>query len=247
MSWIHTNSRGRWAMARAMLVILGLVGVVPWRVTAQQAPPATPPWPGFYYYDQPSARYGSDLVRLNRPYVLQELKATGQQRSRIDAVMAALRRQQVGSRPPYTEVSPAQREAEWEKVRQMVKQAHEQVAAILTPGQMQRLRQIHLQYNGAFALQEDDIATELGLTPEQRRQIRRIYQEHFRAVIVPASKLRDAEAERAEIRRFRQVYQRNQRRILAVLTGEQQDHFLQMLGRPLPNLEDTLLFRLRKR
>jgi Spy/CpxP family protein refolding chaperone len=189
---------------------------------------------------------GRDLERLNRPYVLQELKVTDSQRARIDAVMADLRREQAKSLPPWGELSRAQREAEIEKLGRMVEQAHDQVAAILTPSQMQRLRQIHFQYEGAFALREDDIAAELGLTPQQRQQIQKIYREHIRAVTVPASLARDPKAERAEVRRFRQVYQRNQRRILAVLTGEQRDRFLQMLGRPLPNLEHTFLFRLRK-
>jgi len=241
MKWIRRNSRGRWAMAGAMLVTLGLVGIVPWRVTAQATPagPAKVPWPGFYAVDQPDERAGQDLVRLNRPSVRADLKLTADQLARVDAAMAALRREQA-------RILQSMRQPEWDKLVPSVKQAHQQVAAILTPGQMDRLRQIHLQYTGAFALQEDDIAVELRLTPEQRQQIQRIYKEHIRSVTVRSPRVQDPKAERAELRRFRQVYQRNQRRTLALLTHEQRDQFLQMLGPPLPNLEDTLLFRLRK-
>jgi hypothetical protein len=178
-------------------------------------------------------------VRLNRPSVRADLKLTADQLARVDAAMAVLRREQA-------RILRSMRQPEWDKLWSSVKQAHQQVAAILTPGQMDRLRQIHLQYDGAFAFQENDVAEELRLTPEQRQQIQRIYKEHVRAVTVPSSLSRDPKAEQAATRNFGHIYRQNQSRILAVLTGEQRNQFLRMLGRPLRNLEDSFLFRLRK-
>jgi hypothetical protein len=59
-------------------------------------------------------------------------------------------------------------------------EAHEdELEEVLTAAQLKRVRQIYLQSQGLFALKDPTIVKELGLTSEQRSQIRDIEREMF--------------------------------------------------------------------
>ena len=75
-------------------------------------------------------------------------------------------------------MKPQQREKEMQSHRQ---KSHEKLAALLKETlkaeQLKRLRQLELQQQGAFALGRPEIAKELKITVEQRKQLMGVVQE----------------------------------------------------------------------
>jgi serine/threonine protein kinase len=108
-------------------------------------------------------------MMLSESSVQEDLKVSTEQQSRLNVVFREIRDHGPLRMQDMPQTSRAERS------QQLLKEmrAHETaIAAILTPIQLARLKQIALQMSGIEAFREPEIAAKLNLTSEQREQIR---------------------------------------------------------------------------
>jgi tRNA A-37 threonylcarbamoyl transferase component Bud32 len=114
-------------------------------------------------------RGATHFYLLCQPVVLDDLGLTGDQRARMKELTARMGKEWAESFRDIGLVPPAERS------RRVIAQARTSEAdlhAILTAGQLARLRQIGLQSEGPGAFRDPEVAAELGLTAEQRDRVR---------------------------------------------------------------------------
>ncbi|TVQ02444.1 MAG: hypothetical protein EA381_03240 [Planctomycetaceae bacterium] len=129
--------------------------------------------------DLKSLQADRESMLLTLPHVLADLRLDSNQQ---DALQQWLRQKEPlwpsGDGPDdANEWTPGR----WQQLRIAAARESEQtLGEILSQQQRTRLRQIALQWQGARALQDPDVAERLGLTGEQKRQIREIESEFRR-------------------------------------------------------------------
>jgi hypothetical protein len=117
-----------------------------------------------------SMRAGRDNFLLKEAGVLDDLQATPAQRERI----VKLRGQAQAAWELWKATDEMSDKGTGPCRPDFFREFDAAIATLLTPQQSGRLRQIALQWQGPRALLEFDVATELKLTSEQKRQMRRI-------------------------------------------------------------------------
>jgi hypothetical protein len=126
----------------------------------------------------------------------------------------------------------AEQRAEFEKqMQERAREEKEKLTEILLPHQIKRLNEIFIQQAGAAALQDEDIAKELGISDAQKAklvEVRQANQEATGAQMREAFQL-DEDARRAK---FEEIRKANDAKLLAVLTPDQQKKFDAMKGKP---------------
>jgi serine/threonine protein kinase len=169
--------------------------------------------------DLAALRAASQLHLLCQPAVLDELHLSDDQRPRVKEFCTRVGKEWAASLADVGRVSHA------ERGRRAVERARAyevEVSGLLTPAQRTRLRQIGLQAEGPGAFSEPEVVAELGLTAEQRDQIRTIEDETLfgwmRGPRPTEPGARDRPASE---------------RTLAVLTEEQLRRWRAMTGEPL--------------
>ena len=127
--------------------------------------------------------------------------------------------------------TPEQR-AEFEKQMQdRAREEKEKLAEILLPHQIKRLTEIFIQQAGAAALQDEDVAKEVGISDAQKAklaEVRQANQDSSRDQMREAFQL-DDDARRAKFEEIRKV---SDAKLLAVLTSDQQKKFEALKGKP---------------
>jgi serine/threonine protein kinase len=114
------------------------------------------------------------LWLLREPAVQKDLKLTAEQQPQLAALLARLG----GRRPePLADLRSLSAEERRQRIQTLTQQNDQAIAAVLTPPQVQRLRQIALQRRGLSAVTEPDIAELLQLTASQRTQLRRLQEQ----------------------------------------------------------------------
>ncbi len=175
-------------------------------------------------------RAARQLYLLAQPAVLDDLRLDEGQRRQVQKFAARVGWQWFKSRRSLGRLSPA------ERGRRALKNARAneaELAAILTPAQQARLRQVGLQAEGPAAFRDPDVVAALKLTPGQRERIRNIEDEEF------FRRLRSAGAGVAQAELGRRPGPKAGtagERILAVLTAEQRRRWQEMSGSPLKGL-----------
>ncbi len=160
--------------------------------------------------DGESGSEGFSLLRV--PKVQADLKMTEQQKVQVLALSMELR-------------NP--------------KELGKQLREILTPTQLQRLKQIRLQVEGPAAINSHETATALGLTREQRQKLKTIQQEVAERMrdIFRSMKDLTVDERRAKMPETLEKLQRFRteatERALAVLTPEQRAKLDKMQGKKL--------------
>jgi hypothetical protein len=131
-------------------------------------------------------------------------------------------------------VAPEDREKELAAYRE---RAQEKLTAFLEGAlkrdQLGRLGQLELQQHGLFALLRPDVAAELKLTDEQRRQLQAVMQEletRVRALFQKAQ----AEGNPADLGpQVMKLRREHERRLEGVLSDAQKQRWREMLGKPI--------------
>jgi len=117
------------------------------------------------------------LFLLGETAVWDDLDLTSEQRSQASALLARASEHRDNWIREFPELSVGQRR---KKFIDVVRANDEALMAILNSEQQKRLRQIGLQCQGPQAFREPDVVAALGLTSDQREQIRGIEMEsHF--------------------------------------------------------------------
>jgi hypothetical protein len=128
-----------------------------------------------------ASRFGTDpLHLLQAAKVKQELKITDDQSSKL-AKVANKYDQEAASKLGSVQLqglSGQQKVGKEQEVReagdQLIESSRKEVSSILNPDQLNRLKQILLQVNGAEALQDKEVAKQVGITPEESAKIEKI-------------------------------------------------------------------------
>lgn len=102
------------------------------------------------------------------------------QRNKLDAIFNEARekmRDSFGGNPQdFQNLRQEERAKKFQeigqKMAQIQKENEEKVSKILEPKQMDRLKQLGLEVDGAQALSRPEVSQQLGLTPEQQQKIR---------------------------------------------------------------------------
>ncbi len=166
-------------------------------------------------------RAAGELYLLIQPSALDDLRLDPGQRARVAELSVRARRRWMESfGDPGRLPSPARR------VQMALEQARAneaEVAAILTPPQQLRLRQLALQSEGPGAFREPEVVEALGLTPEQREQIRAIAEEFV------FGQVRELQSGRLPEDSGKPAVDR----ILALLAPEQTRRWRELAGEPI--------------
>lgn len=128
---------------------------------------------------------GADL--LGSPEVQKELSVTDEQKGLIEDMVADLREQRRssfsggGGFQGFQNLSQEERQKLFDEMRkkgeELTKKSDEMVNMILEPKQADRLNQLKIQRAGAGAFAMPDIQKKLGLTDDQKENVRKILEE----------------------------------------------------------------------
>jgi hypothetical protein len=125
----------------------------------------------------------------------------------------------------FRQLRPKERQQRFEAMTQAIDEA---LAAVLTPDQAKRLKQIALQQRGAMAWNDPEVAEELGLTPAQKSRIKAI-QAEARKKVAKAPPLGSPPKAWAQ---WKQAVGATNQRLLGVLTAEQKTRWDELIGEP---------------
>jgi hypothetical protein len=184
------SSEAWWVVAGATLVLVALLGLIPWWVvprvaSGQSQSPGTgllqrirgffgqspPPQPYTAYPDDlPLMGWnGYKLQLLERRSVQTELQMTDQQKAQVESTLWSLRRRAPELRPPRVTVPPRKHSPEWkqlvqkeQKLEKAIRDTLQQMGTFLSPKQMKRLQQIALQLEGARAFHWHGYGEQMG-------------------------------------------------------------------------------------
>jgi Spy/CpxP family protein refolding chaperone len=168
------------------------------------------------------------LLRMDE--VLAEIKVTEAQKKKLEAMvqeqMAAFRGGQ-GTTPDPQEIA------------KRMEQAQKAVADILDPAQEKRLQELMLQRMGTGALADEKVQADLGMTPAQVQQLKKIGDELQAEMRKAMEAARPAEGDgpqagspRPDMSRFREMRDAANKKMEAVLTPAQRAKLEAMKGKP---------------
>jgi hypothetical protein len=219
-------------------VLLLAVGVASWAMLASPAM---------------AQRLGSRSMSLpglvGYEAVLRELAVDEETASKLRALAeeyrSAVQREMTALNIDYAAISdlPAlERAAEMRKVnvqtaeinRRLTEQFLPRLKVLLSPEQLERLRQIHLQAAGVDAWTEPPLAATLELTPAQQQQLAALRDEYLR---------RQQSLQGDFLQRFAQIRELNSQRdaeALKLLTPAQQEKLQRLAGAPFDVSQLTL-------
>jgi eukaryotic-like serine/threonine-protein kinase len=166
---------------------------------------------------------------LKEPAVLDDLELSRDQRERITELFERLNKQRQEAFEEFRHLTPEERQ---KRFLEMVRSNEAAIGAILKPGQLDRLRQIARQCQGPMAFADSEVASELKLTNEQKRQIRAVQATMFfdkppggRPFDAPAPPPWKALEEKRKVA---------MKRIRALLTAEQTKGWNELSGKEFP-------------
>jgi Spy/CpxP family protein refolding chaperone len=161
----------------------------------------------------------SGLMLLGQKSVQDELKLTDDQVAKIKAAGEKQREALGGG---------LSREEAQQKRQELAKENEKLVADLLKPDQAKRLKQISLQVQGARALANPDIAKQLNITEDQKRQIQEIQQEAGQQLqgLFQGGDREAAQKKMAEVRKS------TNEKVMKLMTADQQAKWKEMTGEP---------------
>lgn len=163
----------------------------------------------------------SEVYLLQLSEVQAELKLTDEQKAKAAATLEKL----AAGRSEVIANLPKEGGQRGPKIRELAKQAAEEVGAILDDAQRKRLHELILQVNGPNALQDDDVQTALKLTEEQKKKLREVSRENAKT----RREMMDSYVgDRWE--KSQELLKEANQKLFDVLTPEQQKQFDEMKG-----------------
>lgn len=131
--------------------------------------------------------------------------------------------------PGRGQLSDEERQKLREEAQARAKKEREELAKILKPDQLKRLKEIYIQHAGLAAQGDADVATDLGISDEQKTKMAKVREEQ-------GAKLRelftgdagDREAARTKMTELRKE---TDEKVLAVLSEDQKKKFEDMKGK----------------
>jgi hypothetical protein len=160
-------------------------------------------------------------------HVQRELKLTEDQVAKVTEINEELR----ADRFEIMQGSQEDSRAKVEKIKELTKAATAKVDDTLDDAQKKRLQEISIQVNGAPSLANPDIAKALGITEDQRKrmaEVRAAFMQSMDDLGETVSNLTQEEIQAKLVEAREEVH----KKLLAVLSDEQQAAFEKMKGAP---------------
>jgi Spy/CpxP family protein refolding chaperone len=175
-------------------------------------------------------RFGVSSIRLAAEVedVQAALKLTDEQKEKIGEINDELRDDLRETFRGGGQDFRAARE-EMEKLNQ---EASTKLAEVLDENQNKRLMGITIQVNGASALTEPAIAKELNITDEQKEELNDARRSNFEAMRDARDEVEDLTGQERRTR-MRELRDEADKKLLAVMTSEQQSKFEELKGEPV--------------
>ena len=229
--------RVRWMMVMVLAVGMCLTATVLAQPPAGQRPGQFPgQFPGFGFGF--GGGFGGLLGLLRNEQVQRELGITAEQRAKLEEVGRQLMEQGRQQFQGMRDLSPEERRQRMAQVMEETRaRVEEAVKPILSPEQMTRLKQIELQVamqgpGGVRALVRKDVASALGLTEAQVKQIEALAEritEQMREAFRPGAGPEQREQMRAKMEELRTQARAE---VEKILTQEQLGKLKELLGAP---------------
>jgi len=180
-------------------------------------------------YAQRGGRFGmmGGANLLGRPEVQTELKLTDEQKTKVGTLVETLREERRGRFQDLRDATPEERmkiQEQW-RTEEMKK-----INEVLNPDQQKRFRQISLQQEGPMAVIHADVATEIGLTDDQKKKVadlQREMMEKQRGIFQEFQG--DREGAMAKMQALRKE---TNDKAMAILTDDQKNKWKEMVGAP---------------
>jgi Spy/CpxP family protein refolding chaperone len=167
------------------------------------------------------------VMLLNQKSVQEDLKLTDDQVKKVAEAGKQMREK-------FGELANLEGEERAKKAQELRKESDKTVAGILTKEQTKRLqeirRQVMFRFMGAVVLSTPEVAKELNLTDDQKKQLRTIQEEAGKEL----RKIReDAGDNREEARKKIAEHMKGvNAKLMKVLTSDQQTRWKEMTGKP---------------
>jgi hypothetical protein len=167
--------------------------------------------------------FGMDMLSLaNQKSVQEELKVSDEQATKIKD-LAAKQRESFGS------LKDLSREERRTKVAEQRKANDKAIAEVLKTDQVKRLKQITWQLQGTRAFRNEEVATALKLTDDQKGKIKTIQEDAFKSMRELFGKGQGAEGAKEKLAEVRKA---TQEKVMGVLTDEQKTAWKELVGTP---------------
>ena len=167
--------------SKTLLVIAAALSLTPFANAQVKIKDETAPPPASMVGLPGANRYGTDpLHLLQTGKVKQELKITDDQSAKL-AQVAEKYDQAAASKLGNVRMdvlTGSQKAGKQQEIRetedQLIETSRQEVSAILNADQLNRLKQILLQVNGAEALQDKEVAKQVGITPQETAKLQKL-------------------------------------------------------------------------
>lgn len=231
-------------LVRPLVVMLAFLAVAVVAAGVDAQPPRR--GPGGRGAGMRGAPGGGPLDLLRSETVRQELKLTAEQEAKLREIAEEVTGQMRDRMSGLRDLSEDERRARFQQFREEARKRAEELQAkikeVLSPGQLERLKQIQLQQEGIRALARPEVAEALALTAEQTEQLRAIAQELRQKQEEAFSAMRGLRELEPEVRekkvaelreKGRQIREAAETKAMAVLTDAQKAKLTELLGDPV--------------
>lgn len=168
---------------------------------------------------------------LDSESVQKELALTDEQKA---ALQKARQEQAAGDQAFFAGFMGISPDEMQRRLEQRASELGNRIKKILTQKQMQRLSEINLQVVGFLALNYDDVVKELGLSAQQKQQLKNLSDESHRKLdeLVQAINIRQlSNQQRADLRKKQdEIIAERKEKSLALLTDGQKSKFEELQG-----------------
>jgi Spy/CpxP family protein refolding chaperone len=162
--------------------------------------------------------------------MFQQLDLTADQRAKVQSILQS-ERSQVQALRSNTSLTDEQKK---QQVRELRKNDHQQLLAVLTPEQQAKLKQLHSQRKGrAGAFRSGRGFQALNLTDQQKQQLKPVFQSTRQQMQALRSDTTLTPEQKRE--KMKEIRQNQMAQMKSILTPEQQQQLHQMRGRRMRN------------
>jgi Spy/CpxP family protein refolding chaperone len=182
---------------------------------------------------QPGGRRGGGFGMLSMrlatfDQVQSDLKMTDDQKAKVAEIDDQLR----SSRDELFQQRPEDFNAAMEKMDKLNRGAADKLSDVLDKGQLKRLAGIDVQVSGPQALNDPIVVDQLSLSDEQKTKLAQARAESRQAMHDSMGQWQDLSREERH-EKFSEVMDQQGKKLMAVLTPEQQTEFEQLKGEPI--------------
>ena len=185
-----------------------------------------------------ASRYGTDpLHLLQTAKVKKELKITDEQSAKL-AKIAEKYDREAASKLGKGRADGLSAQAIRETGDKLIESSRQEVSTVLNAEQLNRLKQILLQVNGAEALQDKEVAKQVGLTAEESTKLQNLLaqtNDKLRGIIGTARSSDPNQTQKiigANTRSAEKIDDHAQSQYLGVMTAEQKQKLEALRGAP---------------